>query len=207
MKVAAHLLLWLAIGLAGFGGGYRWHAGQTARSENRQLRDNLQQLSQTADALRQSAVQSALNYDSAIGRLDAVAHAREEDREQIRQWAADQRQALQQLGRARPELGQHAGAGVLQHWNRSNAGPDAADPAATKAAGQPGAAVPNTGRSPKRRMDRIDRKPRPGSGAVSRLPQPHGAVAQCGARMAGNRLALVLRSRAGRRADGGALPA
>ncbi|WP_164273439.1 hypothetical protein [Stenotrophomonas sp. B1-1] len=207
MKISAHLMLWLAIAAAAFAGGCYWQGGLNARSENRQLRDNLQQLSQTADALRQNAVQSALNYDAAVRRLDEVARAREEDREHIRQWAADQQQALQALARAQPELGKRAGAGVLQHWNRSNAGPDAADSAPADAAGQPGAAVPGATGGVQRRMDRADRQPRPGERAVSRLPQSNGTAAGCNPAVAGHRLAVVLRSGARCRPIGGALPA
>jgi len=206
MKITAHLLLWLVIAVAAFAGGCYWQDGQNARSENRQLRDNVQQLSQTADALRKSAVQSALNYDAAIRRLDEVARAREEDREHIRQWAADQQQARQALARDQPELGQRAGAGVLQHWNRSNAGPDAAGSAPADAAGEPGATVPGTSGGAQRRMDRADRQSRPSHRAVSRLPQPHGALDPGYATVAGHRLAVVLRSRARSGSDGGALP-
>lgn len=207
MKISAHLLLWLGIAVVAFAGGCYWRDGQTARSDNRQLRDNLKQLTETADALRQSAVQSALNNDAAIRRLDEVARAREEDREEIQKWAAGQQDALQALARAQPELGNHAGAGVLQHWNRSNAGADAAGPAPADAAGQPGAAVPIPSGGAQRRMDRPDCQSRSGDRAVSRLSQSNGAVARCGTAVGGNRLGMVLRIRTRDRPDGGALPA
>lgn len=207
MTLPVNLILVALLLGGGFAAGLRWHQADSSQSQVQHLQQQLQQLSETADALRQSAVQSALNYDAAVRRLDEVARAREEDREHIRQWAADQQQALQALARAQPELGKRAGAGVLQHWNRSNAGPDAADSTPADAARQPGAAVPGATGGAQRRMDRVDRQPRPGNGPVSRLPQSNGAAAGCGPAMAGHRLAVVLRSGARSRRDGGALPA
>lgn len=209
MKVAIQLVLWLGVAVAAFVGGCDWQDGRAARDDNRQLRDNLQQLSQTADALRQSAVQNTLNYDAAIRRLDEVARGREEDREDIQQWASEQRQSLQELARAHPELGKHAGAGVLQHWNRSNAGPDPSGTGAapTDASRQPGAAVPGTTSGTERRVDRADRQSRSGGRAVSRLPQSHGTAPRSGSAVGSDRMAMVLRSRARGRLDGRALPA
>ena len=142
MRGMAELVVVILLFALGVVGGAKLKGDINIRRENVQLNSQLQQLSETAEALRNSAVQNALNYRAAIERLDAVAQSREADRETLHQLATQQRNALQKLERTRPDLrSQRAGADVLQHWNRSNQGPRTTSTISPAADSQPAAAA------------------------------------------------------------------
>jgi hypothetical protein len=114
------------------------------REEREQYRHDIKALTETADELRQHAIDAMLAHDQAAQRLDAVAAQLETTLERDRKFDAEQRKALDALLGQRPDLrALRLGHDVLQHWNRSNHGADAATSAAgSQPAGKPQGAVP-----------------------------------------------------------------
>lgn len=185
-----------ALVIGGAGGawfGYRWHKGAEAIEENAQLRKDLSDLTRVAKELRDRAVQSDIDYQTALREMGAIAAAREQDREKNRKQFESQRAAFAMLLDARPDLRRdRAGDDVLRHWRRSNARPGA-EPATTAPAGEPDAAVPGPAAAKRRPLGRADRKPRRGDRAISRLPERNRKADRGNAAMAGHRMAVVLR--------------
>lgn len=195
----------LLIGL-GFGGfvAWKWTAGAFALKENKTLRADVKTWERTAEQQRQNTVDQAAQIDAAIGRLNAISQAREHDLKAIHRLGEDLRGDLARLAIARPDLRDlDLGPDFLRHWNKANASPGAAIPAAGDA-GQPAPAVP-AAPAGDQREGAGDRGPaRPGSADVLRLPQSQRAAEPGGGRMAGHGLAVVLRrgAEAGHRGKG-----
>ncbi|QHB72922.1 hypothetical protein [Stenotrophomonas sp. 364] len=132
----------LVAAVLGFWAGTRWSQGAKARHEQARQQAYIVQLQRDVDRLRANSVQALMDYAAAAGRLDDIADALEQDREQTRLHAERQRTSLAALLDSQPRLrSQPAGDDLLQHWNRSNAG-RATAPAAPADPLQPGAAMP-----------------------------------------------------------------
>lgn len=195
-------VLALAVGLWA---GNAWHKGRTAIAQNAELvqrqkddRDFINALKNTATELRQHAVDGALAYDQATERMDAIAQQLEKDREGIRQFQQRQAAALDALAEARPDLRDlRLGGDVLRHWRASNAGPAADQPAApaaaAPAAGEPAGDVPPAPAAGKRPSAGAAGQPRPGDGPVPRVRGAERGAAAGSGRVDDHRVALVLR--------------
>ncbi|MDG9842407.1 MULTISPECIES: hypothetical protein [unclassified Stenotrophomonas] len=178
----------------GFATGHRWAAGSAAIEQREGLELQLRQLQQSAKTLQTQSAQATANYYRATQRLNHIAELQELDRENQRQFNLQQQEALASLLRNRPDLRTgRAGADVLQHWNRSNAG--AAPPAARPAdAGSAQGRVPGAASSQGRSLGNPAGESRPGRGAVPRLPQPAAKADAGSVGLGGDRLGLVLHS-------------
>ncbi|CAD7351598.1 hypothetical protein X12_003528 [Xanthomonas arboricola] len=188
----ALVLLLVAALLAGIWAGNRWAEGRQAVQDRTELRTYIKELQIEVKHLRQTSADSAVSYRQAIARLDAIATLREEDRETNRLQADAVRASLDALLRARPDLRDgRAGADVLRHWRESNTRPST-KPAAANDPKQPAPAVPGSAAASQRSVGNVAGQPRPGRGAVPRLPEQH-APADAGRKRVGNhRVGLVL---------------
>ncbi|MBH1874327.1 hypothetical protein I5W30_08815 [Stenotrophomonas maltophilia] len=195
------LLLALCLAVAallgvGFAAGHRWATGSTAIEQRQALERQLHQLQEAAKTLQTQSAQATVNYYRATQRLNHIAELQEQDRENQRQFNLQQQQALAALLRARPDLRTgHAGADVLQHWNRSNAGAAASASTARPAdAGNTQGRMPGAASSQGRSLGDPAGESRPGRGAVPRLPQPAAKADAGSVGLGGDRLGLVLHS-------------
>ncbi|MCL1550477.1 hypothetical protein [Xanthomonas nasturtii] len=188
----ALVLLLVAALLAGIWAGNRWAEGRQAVQDRTELRTYIKELQVEVKHLRQTSADSAVSYRQAIARLDAIATLREEDRETNRLQADAVRASLDALLWARPDLRDgRAGADVLRHWRESNTRPST-KPAAANDSKQPAPAVPGSAAASQRPVGNVAGQPRPGRGAVPRLPEQH-APADAGRKRVGNhRVGLVL---------------
>ena len=194
--------------LAGAGGtwfGYRWHKGATAIAQNAQLRKDVKAWEDIAERQFQINVDTALAMHQAAGRMDAIAHQRELDREEIRTFFEGQSQALQNLLRHRPDLQRQLGDDVLGHLNRAKAGPGA-NPAAAVPGCKPDAAVPGAAVPGRQQRGGADRGRRQHGPAVPRLPGWHEQPDQRGEGVGEDRMAVVLRRGETGRAAGRGMP-
>ena len=195
-------LLLVAVLTAGVTGWavHRWDKGAEALRADKTLRKDIDELTAAARQLQQSGVDSAIAYDQATGRMDAIAVQRETDREENRLFLERQRTELDQLLLLRADLrALRVGAGVLHHWNQSNQGP-ATTPAATpKPAGQPARTVPGAAAGQQRRVPGAAGQPRRSGRAVPRLQGQPGQLAAGAGRVGGHRVALVLQRGGGGR--------
>ena len=190
--VVVLLLLLGASVLAGAWAGNRWAQGRQAIKDKAELRAYIGQLQADIKTLQEHSADAVLAYDQAATQLNQVAEWREHDREQLRKHDQAQRAELAKLLEDRPDLRDgRAGDGVLQHWNKSNAGPAAA-PATTPDAAQPGAAVPGAATGSGRPLADPAGQPRRGGGPVSRLPQRQRPADSGRADLAGVGVGLVL---------------
>lgn len=187
-------LLIVVIALGGIWVGKQWATGAQAIQERAEQKQYIQDLADEIDRLQVFGAGMAINYADAVERLGEISQQQEDDREANRKHFRTQRAALEHLLRKRPDLGvERAGTDVLQHWNRSNAGPAAgATPAG--AAVEPDAAVPGAAAGAERPVGNAVGQSRSGDRAVPRLPSGKEESDQCGKRVAGNRLAVVLPS-------------
>lgn len=179
---------------AGFAVGHRWATGSVAIEQREGLELQLRQLQETAKTLQTQSAQATANYYRATQRLNHIAELQELDRENQRKFNLQQQEALAALLRNRPDLRTgHAGADVLQHWNRSNAG---AAPSAAHApnAGNAQGRMPGAAGSQGRSLGNPAGESRPGRGAVPRLPQPAAKADAGSVGLGGDRLGLVLHS-------------
>lgn len=186
--VLAAVLLGLAVGAWG---GVRWQQGATAVRDNAHLRADLEQMRAAAADLRKAQAQLVEEYTAAVARQNAIAEQLEQDREQNRDHYERQRAGLEALLERRPDLSSGAGADVLCHWRRANAGPTAGSAAAGPEC-DPDAELPRPAAAAGRSLGHADRKPRRHRGAVPRLPRSSAAVAGSSAGVAGHRVGLVL---------------
>ena len=172
---------------------HRWDKGAEALRANKTLRQDIDLLTAAARELRQQGVDSALAYEQAAERLDAIAEQRETDREENRLFLERQRSALGTLLAQRPDLvPMHLGDDVLRHWNRGNQGGTAAPAAAPKPAGQPARAVPGAAAGQQRRGAGAAGQSRRGDRALPRLQEQPGQPAAGRGRMGSHRVELVL---------------
>lgn len=172
---------------------HRWDKGAEALRANKTLRKDITELTAAARQLQQHGVDSAIAYDQAAGRLDAIAELRETDREENRLFLDRQRGALDTLLAQRPDLvPMHLGDDVLRHWNRGNQGPAPAAPAAPQPAGQPARTVPGPSAGQQRRGAGAAGQSRRGDRALPRLQQQPGPSAAGNGRMGSHRVELVL---------------
>lgn len=189
----ALVLLLVAALLAGIWAGNRWAEGKQAVQDRTELRTYIKELQIEVKHLRQTSADSAVSYRQAIARLDAIATLREEDRETNRLQADAVRASLDALLRARPDLRDgRAGADVLRHWRESNTRPAAAKPAAARDSKQPAPAVPGSAAASQRPVGNVAGQPRPGRGAVPRLPEQHASADTGRDRVGSHRVGLVL---------------
>lgn len=188
----AGLVVLIVAALAGIYVGNRWSEGTQAIQQRKQQQTYIDQLHAEAEQLREIAAGAALDHAAAADRMDAIATDLENDREANRKHDAAQRTALETLLGNRPDLRtDHAGADVLRHWNRANQGADTASPAAATER-KPDAAVPAAANGNVGPVGSIDRKPRPGGGAVPRLPSQPITADAGSAGMAAHGVGLVL---------------
>lgn len=162
------------LGLGGVGGA-QWSAGTQVEAQNTQLRAQAEQWARIAKVQRLRADEQIAAMDAAIARLNAISQGREDDREALRKFAVQLDARLRDLGKRNPALRDlDLGADFLRHWNAANTGPGGAaraDPAAPRAAAQPGAAVSAAPAREQREPARGAGPARPGSSPVPRLPQ------------------------------------
>lgn len=198
--------LMVGLGIGGFVA-WKWTAGNYALKENTQLRADAEQWARIAAAQRQATIDQAVAFDAALGRLNTISQGREDDRKAIQKFGDALRADMAALAAARPDLRNiDLGAEFLRHWNKANAGPGAAAPAAEHA-GEPDSAVPAAPSGDQLNGAGPGGPARPGSAAVPRLPQRERAVDRRGEGVAGNGVAMVLRSRGGDRHEAGRLRA
>lgn len=194
LPVFGYVLLIVVLLAAAGGGllGWKLANGKQAVDELAQARADLKEAARVANDLRERAVLSNIDYRNAIGRMGKVAELLEEDRERNRAFASRQQQTLARLLDARPDLRiDRAGDDVMRYWTSSNAGATA-DATATPPEGEPAAAVPGAAAAGGRPLGDADRKPRRRRGGVPRLQERESQADRSRARMAGNRLGLVL---------------
>lgn len=186
LLIGAAAVAWLTWNLA---------KGQQAAAENQQLRADLARYAETTQALRAAAVDLPAELHAAMDRLNAISQQREKDRETLRNFTARLSADLQALGARHPALRDlDFGTDFLRHWNRANDGPG--NDSGNAAAGTPGQSDPNLPAAAGGAGEHSTGDSggaRPGSGAVSRMPQHERPLARSGRGMAGHRLALVLR--------------
>lgn len=216
--IAVLIAIALSAGLSGYVV-HRWNKGTAAIEQNKNLKaeraaqeEFIAQLSATANHLRQHGVDQALAYQQATERMDAIAVKLEQDREANRQFDTLQRQSLEALVAARPDLRDlRLGDDFLRHWIQSNQGAAEEKRApATAPAGrarQPAKPVPGAAPAGKQRSAGAAGQPRPGDRAVSRLPGRQGFTHRGDGRVAGHRLGLVLQRGQGHGAQSGEVPA
>lgn len=198
VQLALVLLIALLLTLAavtgvGIWAGNRWAEGSQAIKDRKAQAAALEQLRGDTAELRAQAADIAVQSYLASQRLNDIADKLELDRESQRKFDQEQRTALATLLRHRPDLRDgHAGDDVLQHWNRSNAGARA-EPAAAADAGQPAAAVPAATAGEQRPVGDAAGEPRPGGGAIPRLPQQPGRADHRCAGLGADGVGLVLR--------------
>lgn len=172
---------------------HRWTKGAEAMRANKTLRKDIDELTAAARQLQQSAVDSAIAYDQATLRMDAIAAQRETDREENRLFFERQRTTLDALLAQRPDLVDlRLGDDVLRHWNRANQGPAATPAAAPQPAGQPARAVPGAAAGQQLRGAGAAGQPRRSGRAVPRLQEQPGQPTAGAGRVGGHRVALVL---------------
>ena len=217
--IAVLIAIALSAGLSGYVV-HRWNKGTAAIAEAKQLKGEreadrkfIAELKDTAQKLRQHGVDQALAYQQANERMDAIAAQLEQDREANRQFDTLQRQSLEALVAARPDLRDvRLGDDFLQHWNRSNQGRDAEGQRAPAAApaerpAKPARTVPRAAAGNQQRPAGAAGQPRPGDRAVSRLPGRQGFTHRGDGRVAGHGLGLVLQRGQGHGAQSGEVPA
>lgn len=124
------LLIALLALVVGVWTGNAWHEGRAAIKQNVELRKQqaadrkaIEDLKNTAQALRKHAVDAALAYDQATERMAVIATKLEKDREENRRFDQRLRDDLEALAADRPDLrDMRLGDDFLRHWNRSNQG-------------------------------------------------------------------------------------
>lgn len=217
--IAVLIAIALSAGLSGYVVN-RWNKGTAAIAEAKQLkaereadRKFIAELKDTAQKLRQHGVDSALAYQQATERMDAIAAKLEQQREANRQFATLQQQSLDALAAARPDLrDMRLGDDFLQHWNRSNQGRSAEGqraPAAAPAerAGKPANPVPRAAASDKQRTSGAPGESRRSDRAVPGLQRPWRLPGAVDRRVAGHRLGLVLQGGQGHGTQSREVPA
>lgn len=172
---------------------HRWDKGSEAMRANKTLRKDIDELTAAARQLQQHGVDSALAYDQAAQRLDAIAVQRETEREENRHFIQRQRSELDTLLSQRPDLVDlRLGPDVLRHWNKSNQGATPSPAATPKPAGKPARPVPGPAAGQQRRTSGAAGQPRRGDGAVPRLQEQQRQPAAGRGRVASHGVALVL---------------
>lgn len=198
--VLAALVMGLGVGVWA---GVKWQRGETAVRDNVALRAELKDLRDAAAELRAAQVELASDYAAAVERQGAIAEQLEQDREQNRDHFERQRAHLAALLEHRPDLSaDRAGADVLCHWRRANAGP-AATATAAGAECDPAAPLPEPAAAAGRPLGDAARKPRRRRGALPRLQRRQPAAGGGRAGMAAHGVVLVLRRPGARRAGFG----
>src|SRR5690606_24037196 len=180
-----------------------WDKGQQAIEANKALTAERDAANRAYDALldkatkrEQQRVDDDLARQQALDRLDAIAAKLEQEHEANRKYFDSQRRELGELLDRRPDLRDlRLGDDVLQHWNRSNAGPaaDGAAGAAQRPAGEPTPAVPGAAAGGERSRQRPAGQPRPGGTALRPVSSAQRIAAARAGRMVGHRQDLVLR--------------
>lgn len=187
---------------------WKWKEGQAAIAESAELRANAAAWQGVAAAQQQDQATYIEQLRQASDRLGTIAQGREDDREEIRQLAAAQAEALELLRKRHPDWDAvDLGPEFVRHWNQANAGLQPAAAPATEDREQPSPAVPKPADATGGQADPDPASARPGGGATQGLPQRKRAPQRSGGRVGGDGLAVVLPGRRSARCRGQGLPA